>query len=84
MISCGCFETAAPKYLGNCQKNICGEVLFRVARIKSTAYYRTALQIHSGSAQKGKGILKFQNFQKIIRETVPFFPKTTYATALQS
>ena len=64
---------AAPKYLENCERSICGGVLFRVAQIKSTAYYRTALQIHSGSAQKGKGILKFQNFQKILCEPVPFF-----------
>ena len=41
--------------------------------MKSTAYYQTALQIHSGSAQKGKNILKFQKFQKHICETVPFF-----------
>ena len=75
---------AAPKYLENCEKSICGGVLFRVAQIKSTAYYRTALQIHSGSAQKGKGILKFQNFQKILCEPLPFFPSTTNVTALQS
>ena len=73
MISCGCCEIAAPKYLENCQENVCGGVPFRVARIMSTAYYRTALQIHSGSAQKKKGILKFQNFQKILCKTAPFF-----------
>ena len=70
MISCGCFEIAAPTYLENCQKNVCDGVSFRVARIKSTAFYRTALQIHSGSAQKGKYILKFQNFQKTLCKTV--------------
>ena len=59
-------------------------VKFRIARIKSTAYYRTALQIHSGSAQKGKDILKFQNLQKIICQTVPFFPNASNAAALQS
>ena len=52
MISYGSFEIAAPKYLENCQKNVCGGVPFRVARINSTAYYRTAPQTHSGSAQK--------------------------------
>ena len=52
-------------------------VLFRVAQKKSTAYYRTALQIHSGNAQKGKGILKFQNFKNNFCETVPFFPNAT-------
>ena len=77
MISCGRFETAA-------LKNVCGGVPFRVARITSTAYYRTALQIHSGSAQNLKGILKFQNFQKILCKTVPFFPNANNATALQS
>ena len=30
-----------------------------VGRIQSTAYYWTAPQIHSGSAQKIKGVLKF-------------------------
>ena len=44
----------------------------RVARIQSTAYYRNILQIHSGSAQKGKDVLKFQKFQKNICEFVPF------------
>ena len=84
MISCGCFEIAAPKYLENCQKNVCGGVPFRVARIKSTAFYGTAIQIHSGSAQKGKGILKFQNFQKFFAKLSLFFPNATNATALQS
>ena len=62
MISWECFEKAAPKYLENCQKNVCGGVPVRVTRIKSTAYYQTALQIYSRSAQKGKSILKFQKF----------------------
>ena len=84
MISLECFGIAAPKYLENYQKNVCGGFLFRVARIKSTAYYRTALQIHSGNAQKGKSILKFPKFQKNLWETVPFFPNATNATALQS
>ena len=72
-ISWGCFEIAAPKYLENCQKKRMWWVPFRVARIKSTAYYRNALQIHSGSAQKGKSILKFQKFQKSVCVTVSFF-----------
>ena len=55
----------------NCQKNMCGGVPFRVARIKSTAYCQTALKIQSGSAQKGKDILKFRKFQKHFCETVP-------------
>ena len=42
----------------------------RVARIQPTAFYRTELQIYSRRAQKGKDVLKFQNFQKIF-ETVP-------------
>ena len=45
----------------------------RVARLWSTAYYRTALQIHSESAQKGKGVLKFQKFHINICKSVPFF-----------
>ena len=44
----------------------------RVAQIKSTAYYRTALQIHSGSAQIGKGVWKFQKFYKNLSSNVPF------------
>ena len=32
------------------------------------------LQIHSGSAQKGKDILKFQKFQKSLCGTIPFSP----------
>ena len=73
MISRGCFEIAAPKFLENSQKNVSGRVPFRVARINATAYYRTALQIHSGNAQKGKYILKFRKFQKRLCETVPLF-----------
>ena len=38
----------------------------RVSQIQSTAYCRTVLQIHSTSAQKGKNVLKFQKFQKIL------------------
>ena len=73
MISWGRFEIIAPKILGICQKSVCGGVPIRVAQIKSTAYYRTALQMHSGSAQKGKYILKFWKFQKHLCKTVPFF-----------
>ena len=50
---------------------------FRVARIKSTSYYQAAPQIHSGSDQNGKDILKFQKFQKHLCKTVPFFPNAT-------
>ena len=58
-ISLGCFEIAAPKSLENCQKNVWVEFPFnRVSQIQSTAYYRTVLQIHSTSAQKGKNDLK--------------------------
>ena len=76
LISWGCFEIAASKFLDICQKNVCGGVPFRAARIKSTAYYRTALQIHSGSVQKEKDILRFQNSKLSL-----FFSN---ATALQS
>ena len=77
MILWGCFERAAPKFLGNCKKNVCGGVLFRVARIKSTAYYQTALQIHSASVQKGKDILQFWKFQQHLCETIPFYSNAT-------
>ena len=44
----------------NCQKMYVVEFPFnRVARAQYTAYYRTALQIHSGSARKKKYVLKF-------------------------
>ena len=72
MISYGSFEIAAPKYLENCQKNVCGGVPFRVARINS----RHILDRHILEVLK--------NFQKILCKTVPFFPKATNATALQS
>ena len=69
MISWWCFEIAAPKTLENSHKNV-GFPFNRVARIQSTAYYQTALQIHSGSAQKGKDVLKFEKFKKKLCETV--------------
>ena len=71
MISLGCFGIAAPAILENSQKNVCGGVSLRVARLKSTVYYGTALQTHSVSAQKGKDIPKFRKFQKNLCETVP-------------
>ena len=41
------------------------ESSFKSLRILfNTAYYWTALQIHSGSDQKGKDVLKFRKFQK--------------------
>ena len=40
--------------------------------LHEAAYYRIALQIHSESAQNGKGILKFRKFQKNLCESVPF------------
>ena len=67
MIAWGCFEVA------KIVRNTCGRVPFRVSRIKSKAYYQTALQVHSGSAQKGKDILKFQKFQKKTLQNWPFF-----------
>ena len=73
MISWGCFEIAMPKFLKNCQKNRYGGVPFRVLPTKSTAYNQTVLQVHSGSVEKGKDILKFRNIHKHLCETVPFF-----------
>ena len=58
----------------NCQKMYVVEFTFnRVARAQYTAYYGTALQIHSGSARKRKYVLKFRKFQKKLCETVPFY-----------
>ena len=44
----------------------------RVARIESTASYRTPLQIHSESTQKGNNVLKSRKFQNNLCESVSF------------
>ena len=54
------------------KKNVAEFPFIRAARISFTAYYRTTLQIHSESAEKVKGVLKFRKFQKRICENVPF------------
>ena len=54
------------------KKNVAEFPFLRAARISFTAYYRTTLQIHSESAEKVKGILEFQKFQKNLCESVPF------------
>ena len=56
----------------NLQKNVRGGVSVRAARIKITAYYRDALQIHSGSGQR-KGYSKISEISKNLCENVPFF-----------
>ena len=55
MISCGYSEIAAPKMLKIVRKTYVVEFPFNsVTRIQSTAYYWSTIQIHFGSAQKGK------------------------------